>query len=264
VRRPTDRERMTVAAFIPARMGSTRFPGKPLALLAGQPIIQHVHAAARAAPALQQIYVCTDDPRIARAVAAFGGTALMTRADHASGTDRIVEALGAADPAGLIDIVVNIQGDEPLIRPGHIQRCVEQFAATPGADWATLVYPLVSEKDWANPNVVKVVRDVHGFALYFSRAPVPYNRDGSASVPRAGHIGLYAYRTEALRRFASLPPTPLEATERLEQLRALEHGMKILCVEVGKAEQGIDTPEDLAHAERILAAHPEYSNITVA
>ncbi len=253
---------MVAAAFIPARMASSRFPGKPLALLDGRPLIQHVCAGASKVSVFSHVYVATDDQRIFDAVAGFGGTPVMTGTHHQSGSDRIIEALGLVDPSGRFDIVVNIQGDEPLIRPAHVQKCVEALAATKDADWATLVHPLGSDAEFSNPNMVKVVRDSRGFALYFSRAPIPFDRDGCGGAPRLGHCGLYAYRPAALKRFASLAHGVLESVEKLEQLRALEHGMRILCVEVDSAAQGVDTPADLERVGRMLAAQPELSNIT--
>ena len=186
----------------------------------------------------------------------------MTSPHHASGSDRIIEALDKVDPAGRFDIIVNLQGDEPLINPAHVQKCIEALDATANADWATLVHPLSSDAEFANPNMVKVVRDIHGFALYFSRAPVPFDRDGTGTAPRMGHCGVYAYRTAALRRFARLSHGVLESAEKLEQLRALEHGMRILCVEVDAAVQGVDTPADLDRVARMLATQPALLNIT--
>jgi 3-deoxy-manno-octulosonate cytidylyltransferase (CMP-KDO synthetase) len=242
-------------------MASQRFPGKPLAMLAGRPVIQHVYSAVRAVRGIAQVYVATDATRIADTVRAFGGQAVMTRADHPSGTDRILEALGTIDPANAVRFIVNVQGDEPLIRPLYVERCLAALRATPDADWATLIYPLTGEHDAANPNLVKVVCDQAGGALYFSRAAIPFERDARGAARRYGHIGLYVYRADALRRFAALPPSPLEQTEKLEQLRALEAGMSILCVEVPRAFPGIDTPEDLAQAEALLAADPTLANI---
>jgi 3-deoxy-manno-octulosonate cytidylyltransferase (CMP-KDO synthetase) len=250
-----------VIALIPARMASVRFPGKPLALLAGRPVIQHVYHAVQAVRGIAQVYVATDDDRIAGTVRAFGGQAVMTRADHPSGTDRILEALRTVDPANAVRFVVNVQGDEPLIRPAYVERCLAALRASADGDWATLIYPLASDHDARNPNLVKVVCDTAGGALYFSRAAIPFERDGRGAARRYGHMGLYVYRSDALRRFAALAPTPLEQTEKLEQLRALEAGMSILCVEVPRALPGIDTPADLAQAEALLTADPSLSNL---
>lgn len=239
-----------VKAFgiIPARYASTRFPGKPLKLLGGKPVIAHVCEQAAKVRNLSAVFVATDDERIAEAVRACGHEAIMTRSDHVCGSDRLVEALGKLGEQP--EIVVNIQGDEPLIDPLTIERAVSALT-TSDADWSTLCYPITPEEA-GDPNKVKVVFDNKMMALYFSRSPVPYPRDGEKA-RYFGHIGLYCYRREALLRFASLKPAPLEEAEKLEQLRALENGMSIVCVEVPSAAPGIDTPEDLARAEEILA-----------
>ncbi len=242
--------------IIPARFSSTRFPGKSLALLAGQPVIRHVYRAASRAASLSAVWIATDDERIANAAESFGAKVLMTRPDHVCGSDRLVEALEHIG-CGAADIVVNIQGDEPLLQTGVIDRCVRALEQNADADWTTLIYPLENGADADNPNVVKVVCDLRGFALYFSRLAIPFNRGGTGLPVRFGHAGLYAYRAEALRRFASCPPTPLEQSEKLEQLRALEHGMKILCVEVERAYPGVDTPEDLEHLEALVHHNQE-------
>ena len=233
--------------IIPARYASTRFPGKPLKLLRGLPVIAHVCAAASKVRNLSRVYVATDDERIAEAVEHSGHTAIMTRSDHCCGTDRIVEALGKLDVTP--DIVVNIQGDEPLIDPVAVEKAIDALEGS-DADWSTLVYP-VSREEAQNPNKVKVVLDQKGRALYFSRAPIPYPRDDFKASYFA-HIGLYCYKREALLSFAKMPASPLEQSEKLEQLRALENGMKIVCVKVDGAAPGIDTPEDLAATEEIL------------
>jgi len=238
----------SAVGIIPARYASTRFPGKPLKLLRGLPVIAHVCAAAAKVGNLKEFHVATDDERIAQAVRDSGYSAIMTRSDHKCGTDRIVEALGKLGEK--FDIVVNIQGDEPLIDPAAVEKAVDALAGG-SADWSTLCHPITAEEA-RDPNKVKVVMDVNGRALYFSRAPIPYPRDGFPA-EYFGHIGLYCYRREALLRFASLPQTPLESSEKLEQLRALENGMSIVCVKVAGAAPGIDTPEDLARTEEILA-----------
>jgi len=187
----------------------------------------------------------------------FGGKVVVTSPDHTSGTDRIVEAVEKV--AGDAEIVVNIQGDEPLVRPSDIDKCVAEITAKNNADWATLIYKLdVGSED---PNTVKVVCDSNGFALYFSRAQIPFDRDGNTPIQRFGHIGLYVYKIKALKKFASLKSTPLELAEKLEQLRALESGMKIVCVKTEKAYPGIDTPEDLANVNEIIKKNPELLNI---
>lgn len=243
-------------------MAATRFPGKPLALLAGRPVIEHVYHAVRAAAGIDRVCVATDDARIAATVAGFGGEAVMTRADHPSGTDRILEAVQLTDPGAVATLIVNVQGDEPLVQPVDIARCVAALRDDHEADWATLVYPLANDAEAANPNLVKVVCDRAGHALYFSRAAIPFDRDRQGVAARFGHCGLYVYRAAALRRFAATAPTPLEQSEKLEQLRALETGLRILCVRIERAYPGIDTPEDLTRTEALLAAHPELCNLS--
>jgi 3-deoxy-manno-octulosonate cytidylyltransferase (CMP-KDO synthetase) len=250
-----------IVAIIPARYQSSRLPGKPLAELGGRPMIEHVYRRAQAAPSVDAVVVATDDDRIRQAVEAFGGTARMTRLEHATGSDRLAEV--AADLA--CDVVVNVQGDEPLIDPLMIEEAIAPLVADPALQMSTLCRPIDDPRDYLDPNVVKVVRDQDGFALYFSRAPIPYVRaggedgaGGARALDGAGvarqHIGLYVYRRECLLAFARLPPTALERAEGLEQLRALEHGVRIRTVETARESVGVDTPEDLERARRLLAA----------
>jgi len=247
----------TAIGIIPARMASTRFPGKPLELVAGYPVIQHVYYAAKSCTTLSDVWVATDDNKIAEAVRKFDGKVVMTSSEHVSGTDRIVEAVEKI--AGCNEIIVNIQGDEPLVRPSDIDKCVAKITEEENADWATLIYE--SDTVSNDPNTVKVVCDLNGFALYFSRAQIPFDRDKNLPIQRFAHIGLYVYKINALKRFASLKSTPLELTEKLEQLRALESGMKIICVKTEKAFPGIDTPEDLVRVNEIISKNPELINI---
>jgi 3-deoxy-manno-octulosonate cytidylyltransferase (CMP-KDO synthetase) len=241
---------LQVVAIIPARYASSRFPGKPLADIDGHPMIEHVYRRASASPVVSKVIVATDDLRVATIVTGFGGNVRLTRADHYSATDRLAEVAGTLD----CDIIVNLQGDEPLLDSRAIAQAVEPFA-DPAISMTTLYHRLDNPADLTNPNVVKVVVDRGGFALYFSRAPIPYARD-----PRGGwpplyrHIGLYAYRRSALLVLASLDPTPLERAEALEQLRALEHGIRIKAVETTYDSIGVDTPEDLEQVRRLLAA----------
>ena len=242
---------MTSAAaigVIPARLGSTRFPGKALAAETGLPIVVHVLEQARRATRLGRVLVAAPDPAILEAVRSHGGEAVLTREDHPNGTTRIAEAIASIAPDGdPATIVVNIQGDEPLIDPAHIDRAVELLEADPGAWISTLACPFGSGEDPNDPNLVKAVVGVSGRAVYFSRACVPFHRDAADPPPRRlRHLGLYAYRRHALLRLASLPESPLERSERLEQLRALEHGIAIAVGEVDGAEGGIDTPEQYA------------------
>jgi 3-deoxy-manno-octulosonate cytidylyltransferase (CMP-KDO synthetase) len=239
-----------VVVVIPARFASTRFPGKPLADIDGRPMIEHVYRRAAASPVVSQVIVATDDLRIATTVTRFGGNVRLTRADHQSGTDRLAEVVENLD----CDVVVNVQGDEPLLDSGAIAQAVAPFG-DPAISMTTLYRRIDDQSDLTNPNVVKVVVDRGGYALYFSRAPIPYARD-----PRNGwpplyrHVGLYAYRRSALLVLASLEPTPLERTEALEQLRALEHGIRIKAVETTYDSIGVDTPEDLEQVRRLFAA----------
>jgi 3-deoxy-manno-octulosonate cytidylyltransferase (CMP-KDO synthetase) len=240
-----------VLVLIPARMASTRLPGKPLAEIAGQPMIVHVLRRALAAK-LGPVVVATDSAEIAAAVDKSGGTAIMTRADHASGSDRIFEALGKADPRGEAKIIVNVQGDLPTLDPAHIAAALGPLA-DPAVDIATLAAEITKPAERGNPNVVKVAGTPVGparlRALYFSRATVP-----SGDGPLYHHIGLYAYRRAALERFVKLPASPLEQRERLEQLRALEAGMRIDVAIVDTVPLGVDTPEDLETARAMLTS----------
>jgi 3-deoxy-manno-octulosonate cytidylyltransferase (CMP-KDO synthetase) len=241
-----------ILVLIPARMAATRLPGKPLLEMAGLPMIVHVLRRAEAA-AIGRVAVATDTPEIAAVVAAHGGHAVMTRTDHPSGSDRIFEALGALDPGGEAEIVVNLQGDFPTIAADHLRDVLAPLAE-PAVDIATLAAEIHTEEEALNPNVVKAVGTVIGprrlRALYFSRATAPHGEG-----PRYHHIGLYAYRRQALARFVSLPPSPLERQERLEQLRALEAGMRIDIGIVDTVPRGVDTPADLEATRLILAQH---------
>lgn len=239
-----------VLVIIPARMAATRLPGKPLADIGGTPMIVQVMRRAREAD-LGPVVVATDSPEIAAAVDAAGGRAVLTRADHPSGSDRIFEALGLVDPAGRSGLVVNVQGDLPTIAAADIAAALTPLA-DPAVDIATLAAEIRDAAERDNPNVVKVVGSpvdaARLRALYFTRATAPWG-DG----PLYHHIGLYAYRRAALARFVGLPPSPLERRERLEQLRALEAGMRIDVAVVDGVPLGVDTPEDLARARALLA-----------
>jgi 3-deoxy-manno-octulosonate cytidylyltransferase (CMP-KDO synthetase) len=239
-----------ILVLIPARMAAARLPGKPLLEMAGLPMIVHVLRRAEAA-GIGRVAVATDTAEIAAAVTAHGGRAVMTRADHPSGSDRIFEALGALDPAGEAEVVVNLQGDFPTISPDNIRDVLTPLA-DPEVDIATLAAEIHTEEEALNPNVVKAIGSPIGGrrlrALYFTRATAPHG-DG----PRYHHIGLYAYRRAALERFVSLPPSPLERQEKLEQLRALEAGMRIDITIVDTVPRGVDTPADLEATRQILA-----------
>lgn len=231
----------TAIAIIPARFGSTRLPGKPVIEIAGKTLIEHVYRRVEKAKLISRIVVATDDARIARVVEQFGGEVVMTRGDHSSGTDRLAEVAERLPPDAL---VVNVQGDEPLIEPFVIDQAVTATLRC-DAEIVTLMTRLdPSERN--DPNRVKVVADRNGFALYFSRAPIPLG--GTCFL----HLGLYVYRVNFLKKFAKLERTPLEIAERLEQLRALEHGYRIRVVEVESESWGIDTPADLERFRELV------------
>ncbi len=238
-------------AVIPARHASTRFPGKPLALIAGKPMVEHVWRRCQDAGAFDEVLVATDDARIQEAVARFGGTSVMTSPSCATGTDRVAE-VARARPG--VDVWVNVQGDEPLLDPQALKVLVELFK-DPNVQMGTLVRPMEAA-EVPNPNVVKAVLAVNGDALYFSRAALPFIREAGheGSVRRWAHIGLYGYRHETLLRLASLTPTPLEEAEKLEQLRALEHGLRIRCGQVHWSTVAVDVPGDVARVESVLRA----------
>ncbi|HEU4623980.1 MAG TPA: 3-deoxy-manno-octulosonate cytidylyltransferase [Steroidobacteraceae bacterium] len=243
---------------IPARFASTRLPGKALVAIGGKPMIQWVYERARSSGAAE-VLIATDDARIAAAGKAFGAVVEMTAASHQSGTDRIAE-VARARGWGASDIVVNVQGDEPLMPPALIDQVAGLLLANSDAGMATLAAPLTRLEELLDPNVVKVVADASGRALYFSRAPIPWHRDGAPAglasqrsfAGARRHIGIYAYRVSALLRLAGLAPTPLEQTEKLEQLRALENGIEIRVAEAAQLPgPDVNTPDDL---ERVAAA----------
>lgn len=239
----------TVVAVIPARWASTRFPGKPLADLAGEPMIAHVVRRAAEASTVGHVIVATDDERIAQAAERAGAEPVMT-GYCASGTDRVAAAVAGR---GKWELVVNIQGDEPLLSGRNVDVLVEGLLADGGAPMSTLCRPLEAERS-EDPNAVKVVRDARGRALYFSRSPIPYPRDAEAAARLWRlHLGIYGFRREALERFVALPPSELELAEGLEQLRALENGIPILVLDAPHPAFGVDTPEDLRRAEEIIA-----------
>jgi 3-deoxy-manno-octulosonate cytidylyltransferase (CMP-KDO synthetase) len=244
---------LRVLGVVPARYGSTRFPGKALALLGGRPLVAHVIANARTAERLDRVIVATDDERIVQAARDAGAEAVMTPPGLPSGSDRVAHVLDRLARAGeTYDAAVNIQGDEPFLPGEAIDRAVDLLASDPEAAIATLAVPAAVE-DLGNANAVKVVLDAGGRALYFSRATIPYPRHASPRARWLKHVGLYAFRAPYLKRFVGLPPSGLEESEGLEQLRALEDGARI-AVALGQwPVLGVDTPEDLAEAERRLA-----------
>lgn len=241
-----------ILGVLPARWGSSRFPGKPLHLIAGKPLIQHVWERCMRCSKLDALIVATDDPRILQAVEAFGGKAVMTSSEHLTGTDRIAEAIRAVPAATHI---INIQGDEPLIDPDLIDRLAEVISTDPSLDMATAANPLDPSDPVVNdPNVVKVVTALDGRALYFSRSPLPFFRNRVEGLRVLRHKGIYAYSRGFLERFVSWPPSPLEMAESLEQLRALENGASIMVLLTNDASPGVDTREQAREIECILAA----------
>ena len=242
---------MKVYGIIPARYGSTRLPEKVLADIAGRPLIQHVYERARRSPSLDRLVVATDDDRVFQRVKSFGGEVVKTSPTHPSGTDRVAEAARILE-AGEKDLVVNIQADQPLFESGMIDEIVSPFREDVGIEMGALVYPILREEELANPSVVKVVADRQGFALYFSRSPIPFVQTAGSTPRFYKHIGPYAYRLGFLLEFTRLPRGTLEQIESLEQLRALEHGHKIRIVETQFDSQEVDTPEDLDQVRAII------------
>jgi len=241
---------MTVSAIIPARYASTRFPGKPLADIAGKPMIQHVYEQTAKSALVNRVIVATDDERICDSVLGFGGEAVMTRADHPSGTDRLAEVAAGLDA----EWIVNVQGDEPLIDPQMIDEAVQPMLDNPEIRMGTLKSRLVDESEYLNPNIVKVVTDQSGFALYFSRSSIPFLRDSKFGSTRIyKHVGLYVYRRDFLLQYPQLEETELEKSEKLEQLRALEHGYRIYVAETARESIGVDVPGDIGKVLARLA-----------
>ena len=243
---------MKIVAFIPARYQSSRFPGKPLALISGKPMIQHTYERALSCPELSAVYVATDDDRIVNRVHQFGGNVLITSATHGSGTDRIAEAarnIGMKDE----DLVVNIQGDQPSFEPSVVTDMVDPLIKDRTIPMSTLKYKMEDKEDIQNPNHVKVVTDKKGFAIYFSRYPIPFCRDGKPAGVHYKHLGFYCFRMDFLMRFTALPEGSLESLEKLEQLRALEYGYKIKVSETMFDSVEVDVPEDVNAIEKILS-----------
>ena len=240
---------MKSVAIIPARYGSTRFPGKVLAELEGKPIIKWVYEKASASIA-DEVYVATDNEKVFSAVEAFGGKAVMTSPSHPSGTDRIREAATKVCPDA--EIIVNVQGDEPLLPTSVIDKLISHMKSDGSIEMATVAVPSARSEIAGNPNIVKAVVDSRSFALYFSRASIPFLREGGADMPLYRHWGIYAYRRFTLDRFVSLPESALEKCEKLEQLRALENGIRIYVVIADCESIGVDTPEDLETVKKFL------------
>jgi 3-deoxy-manno-octulosonate cytidylyltransferase (CMP-KDO synthetase) len=252
-----------ILAVIPARYGSTRFEGKPLADILGKPMIQHVYERVSQSKLIEKVVVATDDQRIMAAVHQFGGRAVMTSPQHSTGTDRVAEVARKLRS----EIIVNVQGDEPLIKGSVIDKAIRPLLNDKALAMSTLATKMNDVKDWNNPNIVKVVIDLKGFALYFSRSPIPYPRDlimeqpisascvGTAPFPKEvfKHIGVYIYRRDFLLKFSNMKPTPLENLEKLEQLRALENGFRIKVIFADYEQMCVDTPEDLLKVVAFLS-----------
>jgi len=242
---------MKIFAFIPARYDSSRFPGKPLALISGKPMIQHTYERALSCPEFSAVYVATDDDRIVDCVNQFGGNAVLTAKTHCSGTDRIGEAALKMDLQD-DDIVVNIQGDQPSFQPTVVSDMVEPLVNDRAIPMSTLKYKIRDKTDIENPNHVKVVTDREGFAIYFSRCPIPFCRDQRPGGIYYKHLGFYCFRMDFLNRFTSLAEGTLERFEKLEQLRALEHGYRIKVLETIHDSIEVDVPEDVKAIEKLL------------
>ncbi len=242
-----------VAVVIPARYGSTRFPGKPLFKICGKPMIQWTYEKAAAAANISNVIVATDDQRIFDCVEDFGGKVVMTSPEHPSGTDRIAEAIQGLDA----DLIINVQGDEPTIPSKIIEELAQEMLKT-GAEMGTVAVPIDrSGEDFSNPNIVKVVKGANNYALYFSRASIPFMREGGEATSPFKHWGIYAYTPQLINSFISWPESSLEKCEKLEQLRALEHGVKILVITAEHDTVGVDTPEDAEKVEKILSDSSE-------
>lgn len=245
-------EEREIIAIIPARFASERFPGKVIADLLGKPLIVHTYERAMEATCLSRVLVATDDDRVTEALAPYDIEVVMTSPDHPSGTDRIAEVARGTSA----DIIVNVQGDEPMLDPRSIDRAVEALINNPDADMATARHAITDRADIDDPNVVKVVCDTNGVALYFSREPIPHVRDSDSGASAEHvywqHIGLYVFRRDFLLKYAEMEPTPLELLEKLEQLRALENGHKIAVIDTEFKIIGVDTPEDLERARQLL------------
>lgn len=237
-----------VVAVVPSRYQSTRLPGKPLAMIDGKTMVEHVARRAAEARTVDVVLVATDDERVAEVVSGFGGIAVMTRATHETGTDRLAEVAGELEG----HLIVNVQGDEPLISPDAIDAAVRLLLDRPDDPMGTLRRLIEDPDDLTNSSVVKLVADADGYALYFSRQAIPFVRPGRTAPPQWRHLGLYVYRRDFLRTLAALPQTPLELAEGLEQLRVLEHGYRIRTVETTADTIGVDTPEDLERVRRLV------------
>lgn len=242
---------MSIFAFIPSRYASTRFPGKPLAMIAGKPMIQHTYGCAAKCPDISEVYVVTDDERILKCVEDFGGKAVMTKEKHPSGTDRIAEAVEILR-LNEDDIIVNIQGDQPFFKPSVISEMVKPLIDDETIPMSTLIYRISDTSEIDNSNIVKAVSDKNDFALYFSRWPIPFYREQPAVQEYYKHLGFYAYRKNFIIEFNKLPIGKLEDIEKLEQLRAMENGYRIKVIEADSDSIEVDTMEDLRKVEELI------------
>jgi 3-deoxy-manno-octulosonate cytidylyltransferase (CMP-KDO synthetase) len=242
-----------VITFIPSRYDSKRFPGKPLAPIAGKPMIEHVYQRALSCPDVSEVIVATDDERIFQCVKGFGGNSIMTDENHPSGTDRIAEASLKLN-LGHDDLIVNVQGDQPIFHPSTISGLIAPLREDPNIPMSTVKYRITDEREIDDPNHVKVVTDKEGFALFFSRSPIPFFRDSRSNQVYYKHLGFYAYRRDFLTKFSSLPVGDLESSEKLEQLRALENGFRIKVVETPFDSIEVDRPADIKRVERLMAS----------
>jgi 3-deoxy-manno-octulosonate cytidylyltransferase (CMP-KDO synthetase) len=243
----------SVAVVLPARYHSSRFPGKPLAVVAGKPLIEWVYRRASEIQGVSRVVVATDHEHIASAVKSFGGAVVMTSGDHATGTDRVAEVATALDD----ELIVNLQGDEPVFPPALVEEMISVFAGDSSLDIVTAAHRITDAGEIENPNVVKVVMDRHGKALYFSRSVIPSMKaahDNISDTAYYRHVGIYVFKKESLLRIAGQAPTPLEQSERLEQLRALENGMSIHVVKTEHTTVGVDVPDDIKSVEKALSA----------
>jgi 3-deoxy-manno-octulosonate cytidylyltransferase (CMP-KDO synthetase) len=244
---------MRAVAVVPARMGSSRFPGKPLARIAGRPMIEHVYKRAALSEAIEAVHVATCDEEIARETEAFGGSAIMTSAAHERASDRVAEAAESLDA----DVVVMVQGDEPLTTPGMIDAALDPFRRDGDVSCTNLIAPIASDGEFLDPNTIKVVRDGRNRALFMSREPIPTMRGGGFERIEAWkQVCVIPFRRDALTEFAALPPTRLEIAESIDMLRFLEHGREVHLVETGAGTQAVDTPEDLLAVEALMGEDP--------
>ena len=246
-----------VVVIIPARMASSRFPGKPLAKIMGRPMIEHVYRRAALSPFVDGVYIATPDAEIMEAAEAFGGNAIMTSIHHQRASDRVAEAIRNIEA----DVVINLQGDEPMIRPEMLELAALPLLEDPTIPVSNLAAPITSEEEWQDPNTIKMVRDPQGFALYLSREPIPTNRIlGWGDIPVIKQVNVVPFQRDFLLKYNSLPPTPLEIAESIDMLRVLEHGYKLKLIDCDVDTHAVDTPQDLALVEKLMEQDPLVSD----